>query len=90
MPSFFTRLAAAGLCAASLANAAPAPAEQSRIERRDISQDLFDTFKLMSQYAAAAYCPDNNDTPNTKVTCNTGNCPLVEAADATTVSEFEK
>ncbi|KAL1622078.1 hypothetical protein SLS54_005143 [Diplodia seriata] len=89
MPSFFTRLAAAGLCAASLANAAPAPAEQSRIERRDISQDLFDTFKLMSQYAAAAYCPDNNDTPNTKVTCDTGNCPLVEAADTTTVSEFE-
>ncbi|KAK0640348.1 Mono- and diacylglycerol lipase [Lasiodiplodia hormozganensis] len=89
MLSFFTRLAAAGLCAASLANAAPAPAGQSRIERRDISQELFDTFQLMEQYAAAAYCPDNNDSPDTKLTCDTGNCPLVEAADATTVSEFE-
>ncbi|EKG10276.1 Lipase class 3 [Macrophomina phaseolina MS6] len=60
-----------------------------KIERRDISQDLFDTFTLMEQYAAAAYCPDNNDSPDTKLTCATENCPLVQAANTTTVSEFE-
>lgn len=87
MPSFFSRLAA-GLGAAALVSAAPAPAD-FKIERRDISQDLFDTFTLMEQYAAAAYCPDNNDTPDTKLTCATENCPLVEAANTSTVSEFE-
>lgn len=87
MPSFFTRLAA-GLGAAALVGAAPAPID-SKIERRAISQDLFDTFSLMEQYAAAAYCPDNNDSPDTKLTCSTDNCPLVQAADTSTVSEFE-
>ncbi|KAI4122262.1 MAG: hypothetical protein LQ338_005909 [Usnochroma carphineum] len=54
-----------------------------------ISNDLLNTFKLVSQFAAAAYCPDNNDSPDTTLTCATGNCPLVEAAGAVTLSEFE-
>lgn len=54
-----------------------------------ISNDLFATFQLISQYAAAAYCPDNNDSPDTPLTCPTSNCPLVESATATTLSEFE-
>ncbi|KAL8958030.1 MAG: hypothetical protein Q9193_004838 [Seirophora villosa] len=54
-----------------------------------ISQELLDTFKLMSQFAAAAYCPGNNDSPNTVLACPTGNCPLVESAKAVTLSEFE-
>ncbi|KAL8718610.1 MAG: hypothetical protein Q9225_004273 [Loekoesia sp. 1 TL-2023] len=54
-----------------------------------ISINLLDTFKLVSQYAAAAYCPDNNDSLDTILTCPTHNCPLVEAAGATTLSEFE-
>ncbi|KAI4189984.1 MAG: hypothetical protein L6R41_001092 [Letrouitia leprolyta] len=54
-----------------------------------ISHSLLDTFKLVSQYAAAAYCPDNNDSPDTILTCPTKNCPLVEAAGVATLSEFE-
>ncbi|KAL8906649.1 MAG: hypothetical protein Q9207_001903 [Kuettlingeria erythrocarpa] len=54
-----------------------------------ISYDLLDTFRLISQYAAATYCPDNNDSNDTLLTCPTGNCPLVEAAGAVTLSEFE-
>ncbi|KAL8801648.1 MAG: hypothetical protein Q9200_006875 [Gallowayella weberi] len=54
-----------------------------------IDNALFDTFKFISQYAAAAYCPGNNNSPNTTLTCPRGNCPLVEAAGAVTLSEFE-
>ncbi|KAL8750962.1 MAG: hypothetical protein Q9199_006736 [Rusavskia elegans] len=54
-----------------------------------ISDDLFATFQFISQYAAAAYCPGNNDSPDTPLTCPSGNCPLVESAAATTLSEFE-
>ncbi len=45
---------------------------------------------LWEQYAAAAYCVTNNDSPGTKVTCAAGNCPLVEAATTTTLIEFQK
>lgn len=54
-----------------------------------ISSGLLDTFKLVSQYAAAAYCADNTDSPDTFLTCPTKNCPLVEAAGVVTLSEFE-
>ncbi|KAL8754080.1 MAG: hypothetical protein Q9184_005230 [Pyrenodesmia sp. 2 TL-2023] len=54
-----------------------------------ISNDLLNTFKLVSQYAAAAYCPINNDSNDTLLLCKSGNCPLVEAAGAVTLSEFE-
>ncbi|MCJ1392727.1 hypothetical protein MMC18_005598 [Xylographa bjoerkii] len=43
----------------------------------------------MAGYAAAAYCPSNNDSPGTQVTYPASNCPLVEAANATTMMEFE-
>ncbi|KAI9788784.1 MAG: hypothetical protein M1816_006565 [Peltula sp. TS41687] len=59
------------------------------LEPRDITSDLLSTFKLFSQYAGASYCPGNNDSPNTKITCAAGNCPLVEASDTKTASEFE-
>jgi len=64
--------------------AAPMP-----IQRRAISSDLLVTLNLFEQYAAAAYCPSNNDSPNTKVTCSSGNCPLVESANTNTVIEFQ-
>ena len=54
-----------------------------------ISDGLLENFKLYAGYAAAAYCPGNNDSPGTQVTCPCGNCPLVEASNATTISEFE-
>ncbi|KAI9845660.1 MAG: hypothetical protein M1837_004634 [Sclerophora amabilis] len=59
------------------------------LEKRAISEDLLSKFELFSQYAGASYCTSNNDSPNTKVACHSGNCPLVEAANATTTTEFE-
>ncbi|KAL8917515.1 MAG: hypothetical protein Q9172_005818 [Xanthocarpia lactea] len=56
---------------------------------RPISDNLFHTFQLISQYAAAAYCPGNNNSTDTLLTCPSGNCPQVEAAAAITLSEFE-
>ncbi|MCJ1321499.1 hypothetical protein MMC15_006844 [Xylographa vitiligo] len=58
-------------------------------EHIGIPEKLFQDFRLMAEYSAAAYCPSNNDSPGTQVTCPTSNCPLVEAADATTMMEFE-
>ncbi|KAF2840229.1 alpha/beta-hydrolase [Patellaria atrata CBS 101060] len=43
----------------------------------------------MEQYAAAGYCPGNNNSPGTKLTCTSGVCPLVEAANTNTVIEFQ-
>ena len=54
-----------------------------------ISEELLAKFKLYAEYAAAAYCACNNNSPGTRVTCPTGNCELVKAANATTISEFE-
>lgn len=48
-----------------------------------------DQLEFFSQYSAAAYCLGNNNSPNTKVTCPEGNCARVEAANATTLTEFE-
>ena len=58
-------------------------------EHVGISEKLFQDFHLMAEYSAAAYCPSNNDSPGTQITCPTSNCPLVEAANATTMMEFQ-
>ncbi len=50
---------------------------------------LLQRFKLISQYAAAAYCFGNNDSTGTPVVCPEDNCPLVETANATSVYEFQ-
>lgn len=44
----------------------------------------------MSQYASAAYCSTNFNSPGTQVKCVGGNCPLVEAADSATTLEYSK
>jgi hypothetical protein len=44
----------------------------------------------MKQYADAAYCQENNNSPGDKVSCHFNNCPLVQAANTTTLAEFEK
>jgi hypothetical protein len=54
-----------------------------------ISSDLLTQLQFFSQYSAAAYCLSNNNSPNTKISCAQGNCPLVEAADTNTITEFE-
>ncbi|KAF7677243.1 hypothetical protein GT037_005455, partial [Alternaria burnsii] len=55
-----------------------------------VSPDVLSRFQLMEQYAAAAYCPENNNSPGTQLSCHVGNCPRVDAADTTTALEFEK
>lgn len=61
----------------------------SQPENVGISAELLQQFNLMAQYAAAAYCPDNNNSTATPIICSTGNCPLVETAGAQSVDEFE-
>jgi len=55
-----------------------------------VTDDVFSNLQLFEQYAAAAYCPTNGNSPGTKLTCVVGNCPRVQAANTTTVIEFEK
>ncbi|KAL5118906.1 hypothetical protein ACEQ8H_003229 [Pleosporales sp. CAS-2024a] len=83
MPSIL-QVAAAVFGAVSSVTAAPV-----ELDSRAVSTTVYDKLLFYSQYSAAAYCLANNDSPNTKVTCAQGNCPLVEAANTTTVSEFE-
>jgi len=52
-----------------------------------ISSDLLATFNLYEQYAAATYCP-GNDNKDIKLNCSCGNCPLVENTNAVTVLGF--
>ncbi|KAF2632544.1 alpha/beta-hydrolase [Macroventuria anomochaeta] len=44
----------------------------------------------MSQYASAAYCSNNFNSPGDQIQCGSGNCPLVEQADSATVLEYSK
>ncbi|KAF9699096.1 hypothetical protein EKO04_003098 [Ascochyta lentis] len=66
-------------------NAAPLVAN-----KRAIDTSLLQTFRLMSQYASAAYCSNNFNSPGDQIQCGSGNCPLVEQADSATVLEYSK
>ncbi|MCJ1257695.1 hypothetical protein MMC24_005521 [Lignoscripta atroalba] len=63
--------------------------EPTNTESIGISDELLHRFELIADYATAAYCPGNNDSPGTQLTCPVHNCPLVEAANATTITEFQ-
>ncbi len=54
-----------------------------------VSESTLEQFALFSQYAAAAYCEENNNSSGTKITCAAKNCPEVEAANVTSRNEFE-
>ena len=55
-----------------------------------VSQSTFQQLALLEQYAAAAYCPSNNQpNSNTTITCTAGNCPQVQTTGATTLLEFQ-
>lgn len=82
--AFLIRSLTLALCCATLAYAMPPRG------RREISYNEFDNFRLMRQYAVAAYCQSNIVSPGDQLTCATGNCPKVEAANTSSVSEFEK
>ncbi|KAH0544741.1 hypothetical protein FGG08_001108 [Glutinoglossum americanum] len=63
------------------------------IKERSVSPDLFWRLNLFEQYSAAAHCTNNiagggTPAPGTRVTCPPGNCPLVEAATTTMLTEF--
>jgi Lipase 3 N-terminal region len=51
---------------------------------------FFADLQLYSQYAAAAYCSGNTDSPGQKVRCPIGNCPIVEALDTKTILGISK
>jgi ABC-type transport system involved in multi-copper enzyme maturation permease subunit len=59
-------------------------------EKRGIQDDQLNTFKLMGQYSAAAYCASNYSSPGDQVQCASGNCPLVETADSATTIEYDR
>jgi len=50
--------------------------------KRSIDQALVQDFKYYSEYAAAAYCPNQLEKSGAKVTCGSyGTCPLVEKSN---------
>lgn len=57
-----------------------------------ISGDDYANLNLFEQFAAAAYCPGNNNVEagGVKITCPVGNCPLVQEDDVVAVYEFQK
>jgi hypothetical protein len=81
----FSSLFTTALLLASVSNAAPLVQE-----KRGIEADQLNAFKLMEQYAAAAYCSSNYDSPGDQIQCASKNCPQVEAADAATVIEYSR
>ncbi|GMF79844.1 unnamed protein product [Aspergillus oryzae] len=56
-----------------------------------IPDDHLVKFQLFAQYSAAAYCDHNNDDGILgSIRCIEGVCPLVEAANAQTIAEFNE
>ncbi|KAL1796905.1 hypothetical protein ACET3X_005445 [Alternaria dauci] len=72
------------LLGAIASNAAPL------VQEREIAPDFLASLKLMGQYASAAYCSNNYDSTGDQIECSTGNCPLVQDADSTTVIEYSR
>ncbi|KAF2801051.1 alpha/beta-hydrolase [Melanomma pulvis-pyrius CBS 109.77] len=84
-----TRYSAWGALLVLLASVQLVTAAPAQVQRRAISADVFGKLEFFSQYSAAAYCQGNNNSTGTKITCSEGNCDLVEAADTTTITEFQ-
>ncbi|EMD89931.1 hypothetical protein COCHEDRAFT_62145, partial [Bipolaris maydis C5] len=55
-----------------------------------VTDELVSDMGLMSQYASAAYCSDNYNSPGDKVSCVDGKCPMIQAADTNTVAEYSE
>ena len=70
---------------------------QNTSEEKGVDQDVLDKLHLFSQFAAAAYWPDNNNSTGDLLKCSdgscpkipTGNCPDVEKGEYTTVQEWK-
>ncbi|RAL06912.1 lipase family protein [Aspergillus homomorphus CBS 101889] len=65
------------------------PQQQQRDSPTTITSDALSSFNFWVQYAAAAYCESNYISQiGHKLTCWAGNCPQVEAANATFLLDF--
>ncbi|EAW14911.1 lipase family protein [Aspergillus clavatus NRRL 1] len=60
------------------------------LEARAVSSEILQQLTVFAQWSAASYCTDNINSPGTKLTCSAGNCPLVEAANTESLSEFNE
>ncbi|KAL4892082.1 Alpha/Beta hydrolase protein [Aspergillus ambiguus] len=82
---FSIRYACLVLATILVALSAAAPAAHLA---RDVSLQVLQQLNLFAEYSAAAYCTGNLNSTGTKVTCPAGNCPQVQAANTTTLTEF--
>ncbi|KAI9927592.1 hypothetical protein MW887_003211 [Aspergillus wentii] len=57
--------------------------------RQEISPELLDNFTRFSQYAAVTYCDQNINATGRKLTCDFGNCDLIEKAETLTINTFQ-
>lgn len=55
-----------------------------------VTQTQLDSFHYFAQYAAAAYCANNDDNSPGPISCINNVCPALAAAKAVTVLEFDK
>lgn len=49
---------------------------------------MLQQLSLAAQYSAASYCTNNTNSTETKLTCDTEICPMVEKADTKTLYNF--
>jgi len=54
-----------------------------------VSSDVLQQLELFAQYSAASYCESNINSTGDKLTCEAGNCAVVQEAETTTLYEFE-
>jgi hypothetical protein len=57
----------------------------------DVSADVLANLNLFEQYSATAYCASDFDaTSGATISCESGNCPLVQNAGATALYGFDE
>lgn len=66
-----------------------APTPNQGLVSRAVSSDVLQQLELFSQYSAASYCTANINSTGDKLTCEAGNCAIVQEAETTTLHEFE-
>ncbi|KAJ5437161.1 Lipase class 3 [Penicillium cf. griseofulvum] len=59
-----------------------------QLARRAISTELLEQFNLFSQFASLSYCDQNINHTGQSLTCEYGNCRLVEADNTTVINTF--
>lgn len=62
---------------------------KQNIANAALSPALFAEFQLFAEYAGASYCANDDDSTGDDITCADDVCPLVAAAGAVSVLEFD-